>query len=780
MRWLYFVVSSSVLIILVLLIRKVFCRKLSPGVIYALWLVPAVRLMTPFGFWELPVFGSAAGALGMPWQVLEEAVEWATEDHTERYEAEPSEMSNGQMFQNVPSIVEGTMGDDSQTENRKVSKPVEDTDDALGESVQDVNDYNLMILGIWLIGSIITGGYAIHSNWKLKKSILHMEEIWVDGQLPVCVSDAVVSPCLFGLFHPCIFVSQTVKADETLYMYVLEHEQAHFAQKDHIWTSLRIVLCVIYWWHPLVWAGAAGAAEDAELACDARVIRGKSLEERRAYGYSLLRLLELSQKSRENLCVAASMSGGKKSMRRRMEGIVQGTGTKRSVLLLVCVLLAAVMAVGCGIPSSKSWMRNTWWYAEGAMDDVSMESEYEFFLQDEIKSRLLYYEMYHYGELTDRHILTYGNLGEDRNENLKMTFTMRDEEDLSDSHLLLEQGGLRTEIPVKLSGRVVQRFAGTGLVSEEKLEIQPGDDYTVSALYLPAGDEPITTYQCMDITGLTEEKIRELFQEQYITVLFHMVFSDLPEEQLREVYEAKSYPASARIEESAGSKAFVQRWAKAFVNKDADAILEMASDEAETGLEENGLLIKGENYASFGMSSPWPWLEEEDYRIVAYSGDSAEILYYAQTSVPEISVWRETLELEVKDGIYQVVSEQIEYLDRIISGNEFYRAYPNGEITGTRMDYQKNGLGEYLNQNALENPDFPEYRMLFEPELAACYLLNVGYDLSDEISLSAEDTGGMANVQITFLQDGQTVEVTMVQPYGEDGIWIVQTAGYTY
>ena len=75
MRFLYFFVSSLCLIGLVLLIRNVFRKKLAPGVIYALWLIPMIRLLLPFAGWELPVFGIAADILNAPYEIVSEMLE---------------------------------------------------------------------------------------------------------------------------------------------------------------------------------------------------------------------------------------------------------------------------------------------------------------------------------------------------------------------------------------------------------------------------------------------------------------------------------------------------------------------------------------------------------------------------------------------------------------------------------------------------------------------------------------------------------------------------------
>lgn len=72
MKILYFLFSSSLLIGLVLLFRKVFRKKLSPVVIYALWMIPLIRFMIPFVLWEVPIYGTVVDVLNIPYRVVSE------------------------------------------------------------------------------------------------------------------------------------------------------------------------------------------------------------------------------------------------------------------------------------------------------------------------------------------------------------------------------------------------------------------------------------------------------------------------------------------------------------------------------------------------------------------------------------------------------------------------------------------------------------------------------------------------------------------------------------
>ncbi|TCL57509.1 beta-lactamase regulating signal transducer with metallopeptidase domain [Kineothrix alysoides] len=226
-------------------------------------------------------------------------------------------------------------------------------------------------------------------------------------------------------------------------------------------------------------------------------------------------------------------------------------------------------------------------------------------------------------------------------------------------------------------------------------------------------------------------------------------------------------------EEMNGAKQFVEAWGSAFCHRDGNYIAEHISDDVQSELSKD-LLVVGEGYYSFGFSSPWPMFTENDYHIESLDEDKAEIIYYAWTSEPHVTVWRETIKYTIEDGVYTVIDEELLYLDHIHTAKEFTLANPEGVIT-RMMDYQYNGAGEVLNQNALSS-EMPAYTELFEPDRAAIRLLNL-LDDPDKVKVTADTNAEntVSQVVIYFKEDGTNVEITMIKPFGKDGIWVPKT-----
>lgn len=62
---------------------------------------------------------------------------------------------------------------------------------------------------------------------------------------------------------------------------------------------------------------------------------------------------------------------------------------------------------------------------------------------------------------------------------------------------------------------------------------------------------------------------------------------------------------------------------------------------------------------------------------------------------------------------------------------------------------------------------------LLDPVRSAQYLLNL-LDNENKVQLEKVSEGDKVFVKITFLEDGTVRQVKMLQPWGENGIWVPQ------
>lgn len=542
MRMIYFIVTSSSLILLILFIRRLFRKKLSPSVLYALWLIPYLRLLVPFGFVEVPMFGVAAEFLNRPFYVTDNS-----EIEYEKNEFDKMDVySEYVLDENSNTNHNGTKVYDSVSETNKTVKeevdlpgidPVEKADESKGAA-------NDIVLTIWFLGVSTIGVYVIIQNRKLWKETNTLDVVGQIEGIDIRLSHEVKTPCLVGIRNPRILITKETYENTRLYEYAVRHELAHFHQKDHLWNAGRVAMCAFYWWNPLVWYVTKCAAEDAELACDARVLEDTSIEDRKNYGFALMELLEYAQNEKQNLRFTTSVSGSRNSMKRRIQEISNKTITRKYVLFPATLILVLLMAAGCVYPSNKSYIKTSNWTTGKPEVQDFAEAKYKYSLQDEFQSMLFYYESYEYGELVERSILSYGEVEKYSDTLLLRTENYTDEEK---EYFIFEMNGIEISIPIPYVDKEIEYAISSIICEKDLLEIEAGDDLILMAKYPEKGSVFANTYDCRILETYDDEELREVLNNNTVSFV-RLVLSDLPAEKLCEQMEEKQFPVENKEE----------------------------------------------------------------------------------------------------------------------------------------------------------------------------------------------------------------------------------------
>lgn len=205
---------------------------------------------------------------------------------------------------------------------------------------------------LWTSGALAVFVYMTIFNGvflrRLRQSSAELEipfyrdlcrQIGIKTPLPVVISQHLTSPCLVGLFRPYIAITPEAVADRTILRHVLLHELCHFKQKDNLFSLLRNICCVIYWFNPLVWMAALASRDDSELSCDDRVLRYLDEKESLEYGHTLLSLLSTCHKKVAILNTATAMANGKSRIKTRISMIINRPKTLKAVSVLAAGLV---------------------------------------------------------------------------------------------------------------------------------------------------------------------------------------------------------------------------------------------------------------------------------------------------------------------------------------------------------------------------------------------------------------------------------------------------------
>lgn len=324
-------VTSSILLAVFLLLRGTLFRKLSPRVRYALWGVVLLRLLVPF---QIPSLSLPAAAADLT--------------------PELSTISERPIFPNTilvrpinPSV---SLDEEDQADLPHSASTIESNlseyyhfgGPTLSEGVQVV----------WTAGAGVVLLAVLAANLRFAQKLRRgRRPLPTAGcPLPVYEAEELSSPCLCGVLRPAVYLTPEAAEDGRVRTHVLSHELTHFRHRDHIWSLLRCLALALHWYNPLVWAAVILSKRDGELACDEGTIRQLGEGERIPYGRTLIGLVARRSGAGGVLSCSTTMTGGKKTVQRRIAQLVKQPETKKAALFLAAaaVALAAVFVFAGG------------------------------------------------------------------------------------------------------------------------------------------------------------------------------------------------------------------------------------------------------------------------------------------------------------------------------------------------------------------------------------------------------------------------------------------------
>ncbi len=303
-------ITSSVLILIVAFLRIFLKGKISLRLRYALWLLVAVRLLIPVSFFTSPV--SVMNAVEPVRTVMKAA----------------PRASNVGVAQGPPVGVPAVTAPNT----APAAAPLK---------------ASTIAITVWLTGSGVMAFWFLLADFRFRYKLRRCAAPLADVEcpLPVYVTGAVPSPCLYGLFRPAIYLTPSCPNDETALRHVLAHEYTHYRHGDQLWSLVRCICLAAYWFHPLVWLAAAFSRRDCELACDEGALKRLGEGERIPYGRTLLSMVVPKAAPADLLRTATTMTSGKGGLRERIALIAPKP--KRVAAALAAALLVAAIAVGC-------------------------------------------------------------------------------------------------------------------------------------------------------------------------------------------------------------------------------------------------------------------------------------------------------------------------------------------------------------------------------------------------------------------------------------------------
>ena len=320
-------ISASWLILAVLVLRVVL-KKAPKWVMPLLWGVVALRLVCLF---------SIESALSL----IPSAETIPSEIVTETREPVLYEQATLDIVTNptLPSAAEVPVG---------VSRQ---------QAQVDFNIYSIL----WLAGMAALLVHALVSAGKLKRklatAILLRDNIYE--------SEFVDSPFVFGVVKPNIYLPMHM--DEGTAAYVIAHECAHLARRDHWWKVLGYLVLALHWFNPLVWVAYILFCRDIELACDEKVVKGLDGAARADYSQALL-----SCAAPKRAVAACPLAFGEGNIKTRVKSALHYK--KPAFWVAAAAVLAVVIVAVCFLTNPRSERGSLVWAQKlNAADVASIE-----------------------------------------------------------------------------------------------------------------------------------------------------------------------------------------------------------------------------------------------------------------------------------------------------------------------------------------------------------------------------------------------------------------------
>jgi bla regulator protein BlaR1 len=265
-------VATTLLMLLVLALRKPVREQFGPNIAYALWLLPVLRFLMP----PLPGAWSFTELLG---------------GLTHSAEQGPGVAFGVLNAETAPSVVI-----DQALLQTQFELAGHQADLALvpPTTVADGPNIALLLIGVWAIGALIFIGYHLIAHSRFCANLMRKADVRrtvADGRVHVIETDAATGPLAFGIWRkyvafPRDFAERYDPVERNL---ALAHELGHHLRGDLIANWIALVVLALHWFNPVAWRAFRAFRADQELACDALVLSGRAPALRHAYGRAIVK-----------------------------------------------------------------------------------------------------------------------------------------------------------------------------------------------------------------------------------------------------------------------------------------------------------------------------------------------------------------------------------------------------------------------------------------------------------------------------------------------------------
>lgn len=306
--------AAACTVVLVLMLR-IFLKRLPKGYSYGLWWIVLFRFLCPV-------------SIPSPFSL---------------FPVNPEPVGQEIVYQQEPEIETGVIWVDRAVNHVAREKL------AVTNPENSINPVQVWLgagFFLWIAGMAVFSVYNLIQLLRLRRRLagaIQVEDAgvqeggWYKRRVPVRETDQIDGAFVLGIVCPVIYLPSGLKGENR--EYVLRHERIHVHRRDYAVKLLGILTVTVHWFNPFAWIGFWTMCQDMEMSCDEQVLKDMGEDKRKAYSQILLSETE----KRSGLCQPPGF--GKHSVCRRIQNILR-YHKPGAALAAGAVVLLAVAGVG--------------------------------------------------------------------------------------------------------------------------------------------------------------------------------------------------------------------------------------------------------------------------------------------------------------------------------------------------------------------------------------------------------------------------------------------------
>lgn len=341
-RIVYMSIIATAIGIVILVIRKIFSKKLAPKWISRLWLLVLIALICPIQFSSIFSIYNY-----IPDDTL------IIFDHT--IEEIPN-ISYREEYDKVNQEFKETLTENIDKEQRQQLQKNTNTLYIKSLIIDVLLPYIWLIIStILVITYILTYfAFAIRIN-KFKSSenerILFILErckrkLKINKKVKIIQQDRIKTPSLFGIFNMCIILPDNINnLTDFEINYILMHELSHYKRKDNILKLFWTLLKDIYFFNPIIYVIYKQIIKDMELSTDEMAVSGLDKENKKEYCRTLIKLTD-SYTEKSFVSKTLAISDSKNNLKRRITMVKLSDVFIKHKILISVISVLVILALG--------------------------------------------------------------------------------------------------------------------------------------------------------------------------------------------------------------------------------------------------------------------------------------------------------------------------------------------------------------------------------------------------------------------------------------------------